>query len=129
MKKSFVSSIYAAILIVVSLSVSSCWVVHQNLKVSNNLKEGMTKQEVVQIMGNPAKSEFGNGVEEWHYCRCINKINEYVALFFYEDKLIAKTNYTVFDTYEMASSCDQLIKMGNYTEPDIVIELRSRIRR
>ncbi len=129
MKKAFVSSIYVAILIVVSFSVSSCWVVHQNLKVSNNLKEGMTKQEVVQIMGNPAKSEFSNGVEEWHYCRCINKINEYVALFFYEDKLIAKTNYTVFDTYGMASSCDQLIKMGNYIEPDIVIELRSRIRR
>lgn len=100
----------------------------QNLNLSYKLHEGMTKSEVEAIMGQPVKSDFYKKVEEWHYCSTGDQADEFIALFFSEDKLIAKKNYTVTlqDTREITGSCEIFIKMGNYKEPDIVIEIRSR---
>lgn len=54
--------------------------------------------------------------------------DEYLALFFYEGKLLEKLNYTVTlaDTRGITGSCQRFIKMGNYREPDKVIEIRMR---
>lgn len=112
---------------VLILSIISCGV-QQNLTVSYKLSEGMTKQEAEAIMGAPVKSDFYKNVEEWHYCKTGQMADEFIALFFYEGKLIAKKNYTVTvaDTRGVYGSCEKFIKMGNYREPEVVVEIRSR---
>lgn len=106
---------------------TSCGV-QQNLSVSYKLSPGMTKAEVETIMGPPVKSDFKQNVEEWHYCKTGMNSDEFLALFFYEGKLVEKLNYTVTlaDTRGATGSCSKFIKMGNYREPDRVIELRMR---
>lgn len=102
--------------------------IRQNLSVSNRLSPDMTKSEVEAIMGSPVKSDFYNNIEEWHYCKTGMDSDEFLALFFYEGKLIEKFNYTVTlaDTRGATGSCSKFIKMGNYREPDRVIEIRMR---
>lgn len=115
------------ILIFATLFLGSCGV-QQKLSVSYKLNEGMTKSEVEAIMGNPVKSDFYKNIEEWHYCKTGMSVDEFVALFFYEGKLIAKKNYSVTtaDAGGAYGSCEKFIKMGNYREPDIVTEIRLR---
>jgi hypothetical protein len=110
-----------------SLLMYSCGL-QQNLTVSYKLSPGMTKAEVEQIMGPPAKSDFSKNVEEWHYCKTGTSSDEFLALFFYEGKLLEKINYTVTiaDARGATGSCEKFIKMGNYREPDRVIEIRMR---
>lgn len=109
------------------LSILSCGV-QQNLAVSYRLNEGMTKAEVESIMGPPIKSDFFQSVDEWFYCKTGQMSDEHLALFFYEDKLVAKHNYTVtaVDTRGVYGSCEKFIKMGNYQVPDVVVEIRNR---
>ncbi|NOT52545.1 MAG: outer membrane protein assembly factor BamE [Chitinophagaceae bacterium] len=102
--------------------------VQQKLSASHKLSPGMTKADVETIMGSPTKSDFRKNVEEWHYCKTGMSADEFLALFFYEGKLIEKLNYTVTlaDTRGATGSCEKFIKMGNYREPDIVVEIRMR---
>lgn len=106
---------------------TSCGV-QQKLSVSYKLSPGMTKSEVEAIMGSPTKSDFKQSVEEWHYCKTGMSSDEFLALFFHDGKLIEKLNYTVTlaDTRGATGSCSKFIKMGNYREPDKVVELRMR---
>ncbi len=92
------------------------------------LEPGMTKKEVMSILGAPTKSDFDRNVEEWHYCKTGLMSDEYLALFFHDGVLVTKTNYTVMqsDVPGMAGTCDKFIKMGNYKVPDVVVEIRSR---
>jgi outer membrane protein assembly factor BamE (lipoprotein component of BamABCDE complex) len=108
-------------------SLASCGV-QQNLSSSFRLSPGMTKTEVEKLMGYPVKSDFKKNVEEWHYCRTGIYSDEFISLFFFEGKLVEKLNYTVTiaDTRGVTGSCENFIKMGNYREPDRVIELRMR---
>jgi len=102
--------------------------VQQKLNLSHRLTQGMTKEDVEKIMGAPIKSDFKKNVEEWHYCKTGMSSDEFLSLFFYDGKLVEKLNYTVTlaDTRGAAGSCEKFIKMGNYREPDRVIELRMR---
>lgn len=120
-------TIYIITLILFSCGVSQNYL-QQNLEVSYQLNPGMSKVEVQQIMGPPAKSDFSKNVEEWHYCKTGTGSDEFIALFFFEGKLIEKLNYTVTiaDTRGATGSCEKFIKMGNYREPNKVIEIRMR---
>ena len=120
-------SLFSITLIGLTLFFFSC-AVRQNLAVSNKLQEGMTKAEAESIMGAPIKTDFSRSVEEWHYCKTGVYANEFIALFFHEEKLIAKKNYSVTaaEGKNLTGSCEIYIKMGNYAEPDIVVEIRSR---
>jgi len=91
--------------------------VQQKLSVSYKLSPGMTKTEVEAIMGTPTKSDFKKNVEEWHYCKTGISADEFLALFFYDGKLIEKLNYTVTtsDVGGASGSCSKFIKMGNFT--------------
>ena len=92
------------------------------------LEPGMTKKEVLAIMGEPVKSDFDRNVEEWHYCSTGLDSDEFIALYFVDGKLLTKTNYTVTisDTNGAMGNCSRFIKMGNYRVPDAVIEVRER---
>ena len=117
------------ILVILStlLIVTSCGI-QQNLTSSLKLSPGMTKSEVEKIMGMPIKSDFKKNVEEWHYCKTGIYSDEFISLFFFDGKLVEKLNYsvTIADTRGVTGSCENFIKMGNYREPDKVIELRMR---
>ena len=117
--------VFLSILLIIQLY--SCGV-QQKLSNSYKLSSGMTKAEVEAIMGVPVKSDFKKNVEEWHYCKTGGGADELLALFFYEGKLIEKLNYTVTlaDTRGVTGSCEKFIKMGNYREPDVVVEIRMR---
>ena len=105
--------------LILLLFLSGC--VAQDLSVSYQLSSGMTKDEVVSILGPPIKSDFYKNIDEWHYCSTGLTTDSYLALFFLNDTLIAKKNYTVVG---MDGSCQNFIKRGNYSEPDVVVELR-----
>ena len=88
----------------------------------------MTKEEVLNIMGEaPIASDFFNNVEEWHYCST-GLADTFLSLFFYEGKLIAMKSYTVTssDVKGEFGPCNLFIKRGTYSEPDVVVEIRSR---
>jgi outer membrane protein assembly factor BamE (lipoprotein component of BamABCDE complex) len=104
----------------------SCTVTQQNLNASHQLNPGMTKDEVVNVMGSPIMSDFYKNVEEWHYCKTGFNSDQYLALFFHQGKLVAKKSYTVTlnDTRGVSGSCENFTKRGNYREPDEVKEIR-----
>ena len=99
---------------------------HNPLQESYRLNNGMTKQEVTSILGQPIKSDFYKNVDEWFYCNTGVGGDEHLAVFFYEGKLIAKKNYvvTIQDVNGQRGSCEWFIKRGNYREPDEVKEIR-----
>ena len=117
--------------IALSTGCVSAMYLQQNLTKADALRPGMSTAEAKQIMGPPAKSEFDHGVEEWHYCKTASSffggdaVDEFVALFFKDDTLIATRNYSV-SSKEMGfyGSCDKAVKHGDYRVPDQVLELR-----
>lgn len=105
---------------------SSKWT-QQNLSNAFQLTPGMTKEEVLEIMGSPIRSEFFNKIDEWHYCNGGWPIKEFLAIFFFENKLIATKSYTYhMNGNDDITSCEYYIKKGNYSEPDVIVEIRSR---
>lgn len=121
------ATIFIMILLLTSCGVNRNYL-RQNLSESYRLSPEMSKVEVEQIMGLPAKSDFSKNVEEWHYCITGTGSDEFIALFFYDGRLIEKLNYTVTiaDTNGATGSCEKFIKMGNYREPNKVLEIRMR---
>ena len=110
------------------LLITSCSITNQNLKNSYQLSPGMDKQSVLNIMGPPIKSDFSKNVDEWFYCSTGIESDQHIVLFFHDEKLITKYNYTVTyqDTRGVSGSCEKFIKMGNYKVPDEVLEIRVR---
>ena len=93
------------------------------------VSEGMTKQRVIEIMGNPAASEFSEGVEEFHYCATGYNADDFVAFFFKNGKVVSKTTYnvTLADLGGTTGHCSKFVKRGTYRTPDIVVDLRASI--
>lgn len=98
------------------------------LSQSFRLYEGMTMDQVIEIMGTPCASELSQGVTEWHYCSTGYMADEFVAIFFQDGKIIAVKNYTVTqtDVGDVGGPCKLFIKRGTYREPDVVVSVRSR---
>ena len=98
----------------------------QPIEQSYKLNNGMSKEEVVSILGQPIKSDFYKNIDEWFYCKTGMGGDQHLALFFYDGKLIAKKNYvvTVQDIDGATGSCEWFIKRGSYREPDEVREIR-----
>ena len=101
----------------------------QKTKFKNNflVSEGMTKQEVVNLMGAPQVSEFDSGVEEFHYCRTGLGSDKFVSFFFADGKVVSKTSYTVteVDVGYTYGHCSKFVKRGTYRTPDRVVEIRN----
>jgi hypothetical protein len=112
---------YLAIILVLA---SSAAVAKVDLKNSFLLSPGMSKQEVLELMGGrPTSSEFVNDLAEWHFCKqsaWTNQKRNYTTVFFHKDKLIAMKEYGVQKT----GTCVSDIKGGSYREPDVVREYR-----
>jgi outer membrane protein assembly factor BamE (lipoprotein component of BamABCDE complex) len=102
----------------------------QPIEQSNKLNNGMSKEEVISILGQPIKSDFYKNVDEWFYCKTGMGGDEHLALFFFDGKLIAKKNYvvTIQDVDGASGSCEWFIKRGSYREPDEVKQIRINYR-
>ena len=109
------------LIILITLFLFSCGT---NLKNAYKLSPGMTKNEVIAILGAPAVNDFDRNVEEWHYC---NYMGNFIALYFVDGKLIAKTSYSVseHDRRGEQGDCAFFARKGNYRVPDKVIEIRN----
>ena len=94
------------------------------------VSEGMSKQQVIDIMGYPVASEFNKSVEEYHYCATGYGSDDYVAFFFVEGKVVSKTTYnvTLADVGGVTGKCSKFVKRGTYRTPDNVIEIRASVR-
>lgn len=116
--------------IVLVASVAGCATANQRLQNSFHIKNGMTKAEVLRVMeGNPVANEFYGDLEEWHYCDT-GPVHKYVAVFFDKDRVFAMKPYSVVESDEdlIFSRCEQLVKRGDYKEPDVVREYRIKYR-
>ena len=113
------------LLFVVSCGVNPNYL-QQDLSKSFGLRPGMTTQETLNIMGSPIRTDFEKNVEEWFYCSTQIGFDQQLVLFFHDNKLISKTNYTVTVTEVggVTGSCENFIKMGTYYVPDEVKEIR-----
>ena len=85
----------------------------QNLSMSSKIQRGMTTDEVRDIMGEPIISELDRNVEEWHYCKTGMR-DKYLAIFFVDNKVSAKTFYTQDVGY---GDCSLFVKTGDYKVP------------
>ena len=106
--------------------------VNQSVEQAFQISNGMTKSEVLNVMGAyPVANEFHGSLEEWHFCKS-GSISKFVAVFFDNGRVFAMKPYNVMlrnEGGESLDSCDGYIKKGNYKEPDIVREYRVRYRR
>ena len=95
-----------------------CWTM-QSLSQSSKVKAGMTTDEVRDIMGEPVMTELDRDVEEWHYCRYVINKDRYLAIFFVDNKVIAKNFYTREKgiKVEVYGSCEHFAKTGDYKVP------------
>ena len=85
----------------------------QNLSKSSKVQAGMTTDGVLKIMGEPVISELDRNVEEWHYCNTGMK-DRYLAIFFVDNKVSAKTFYT---QNVGVGDCSLFVKTGDYIVP------------
>ena len=101
----------------------------KNLQKNFLVSEGMSKEEVIKIMGMPVASEFDRGVEEFHYCSTGMYVDNFVSFFFKDGKVVSKTTYNVnaADAGYSSGHCKLFVKRGNYRVPDKVVELRATI--
>ena len=113
-----------ALCLIAVLGFGSCYTSNK-LKEAYKLSLGMSKFDVQNILGSPTKSEVSSSVEEWHYCQTNFSKDEFLAVFFHEDKLIERINYTVsVKEAGGAGDCAKFVKMGSYEVPTRVVELR-----
>ena len=90
---------------------------YQDLSLSSNVKAGMTTDEVRNILGEPFISELDRNVEEWHYCKTARLYtkDEFLAVFFVDNKLVAKQFY--FGKDMAWGDCSRDVKTGDYKVP------------
>ena len=107
--------------------------VNQPLENAINISPGMTKGDVLSIMGSPPVSnDFYGDLEEWHFCNTgMNGVSKYVAVFFKEGSVFSMKRYSVVERDEGGDSfavCEDFVKKGDYREPGEVREYRVRYR-
>ena len=114
------------------LAISGCATyTQQDLQQGLQISPGMSKDQVLQIMGNPVSNTFEKGVEEWHYCdtNSVQEGDDYLALFFTDGEVVALKRYLVtMADVNAVGDCTKFVRMGNFSEPDSIREIRLNIR-
>ena len=117
------------ILVSFSFFMISCAPSGPSMRDSFSLSPGMTKNQVIETIGKPKRSEFDRNVEEWFYCATGFASDDHLAVYFYEGKLYKTHNYVVTenDPGIVYGACEKNIKKGNYRVPDEITELRVKV--
>lgn len=67
----------------------------QDLEKAQEVKAGITSEQLTKLMGNPVLREFDQEKEEWHYCKTDHNVDEYVVFKLQDDKVVSSKYYTV----------------------------------
>ena len=57
---------------------------------TSSLSPGMTHDEVLSVMGEPAEATFFNNAQAWQYCAGVTSY-EFATIYFYNDKVVSLT--------------------------------------
>ena len=96
---------------------------------TGQIRQGMTTEDVSNIMGEPILADSYNSIDEWHYCKTGRLKDAYVILFFIDNKLISKQqllgNMFIDDIKNISrfGNCANFIKKQDYKIPSEVQEI------
>lgn len=86
---------------------------------------GMSKQEVIDIMGVPGDRQLNGELEAWQYCSSSFTTFEYIVVWFYNRKVGSVITYK--DQTCLAIKCEQCFRSVDFqTPPNAIIELRTK---
>ncbi len=66
---------------------------------SMEIRPGVTKDEVVEILGMPGDRSFRGAAEAWQYCSTGFSQDKYITVWFLEDVVEGLTTYTRTDAF------------------------------
>lgn len=100
----------------------------QDVKKISLLKPGMSQDQVVAIMGEPAKVEFSKQNKALHYCSTGYGSDEYAVVVLTSGEVVAAKNYTVTlsDTGGATGDCSRFVKSVDLQQADFIQEIRFR---
>ena len=87
------------------------------------INSGMTKEEVIDLLGEPVLSDLYYNIDEFHYCKSGRFKDAYVVLFFIDNKLISKEQFLgnmIIDDIKNVKhigNCASFIKNQDYKIP------------
>lgn len=97
-----------------SMLTTACTAFRTRQPVQNisSLSPGMSKQDVAQVMGMPARTEFSSSTEAWHFCRTGYGSDEFVVVIFMGGKVVQARNYyvTLADTGGATGDCSKFTR-------------------
>lgn len=101
-----------------------------NLSPAHKVKVGMTTEQAFAVMGGPPLDKQSlQGVDEWRYCASREYSDVFVVLYFQNDAVIEKADYTVITEHRgHATSCRETVKRlykDRRSPPQRVQELRA----
>ena len=67
----------------------------QDVEKIKKVSAGMDKAQLIEVMGEPVRTEFSADVEAWHYCRTGQVVDEFAVVILRAGKTIQARNYTV----------------------------------
>jgi SmpA/OmlA family protein len=88
----------------------------KKLDQSSSLAVGMTMDEVTGIMGRPEATFVVTGLDEWHYCANGRSTDNFVAIYFDQERLVGQDRYvvTLQDTGGKTGHCSKFVRQGSY---------------
>ena len=125
MKSTYLFSLILTSLIFLNCSSS------RNSKTKVSIKEarvyidqGMTKQEVVGLIGLPGDRQFKGREEVLQYCESGWNAHDFLMVWFFDKKVVAMSSYK---THTCPSGCAGCFKTIDWlSAPDEIIELRTK---
>ena len=104
-----------------------------NLSPARQVKVGMTAEQALAVMGGPPlDTQSLQGVDEWRYCSSRDGGDVFVVLYFQNDAVIEKADYTVITQHSgNATSCQETVRSlykDRRSPPQRIRELRAAAR-
>lgn len=83
-----------------AIGLTSCSSLFYDLKsdVLYNIQKGMSKQEVIKLLGEPKFRRFDRDLDEWEYSKCLSR-NGYTTIIvnFEDGKVVAMDSFATYD--------------------------------
>jgi len=109
------------LLLMLVIGISSCGTALQ--KKSLQVEPGMTKDDVVKIMGYPGNKQFKGVSEAWQYCSTGIGSDRYYVVWFTNSSVTGMTTYSGYES----GMCDKFYRTVNWEDrPNKTIEIRNR---
>lgn len=94
------------------------------IRKSGTIENGMSKQEVVRLLGSASDKQFRGKNEAWQYCELGAVTSDFLVVWFYEGSVTGLTTYK--DSSPSLNCTGQLRTVQWENAPDTTIEVRKR---